>query len=271
MAQQPFKPLRGRTIRITNLDDCCTPPVEDTECAVSVFDAATVVTITPNVEEGESAFEKKANGDICVNEKDPDLLRDLTVSITFCQVLPEVISALTSWPVVRDADDRATGFDIMQGASEGSTGLEIFTGVAGIDCGQGARYGYGLVPCVGGWQIDGDVQLFAGIDQLFTLTINGTASANHAWGIGPYDVQADADGNPGPLLDPIQQGALARIMTTQVPPPAVTDGCVAASAEVGYTWPRAVAPALASIDPATGPEAGGTTVTLTGSGFLEGN
>lgn len=235
--QKPYKPFKGRTIRITRLEDCCTPPPEGTECSLAVFDAFTTVSIEANVEEGETAFERKANGDVCINERDPDLLQDLTVSLTLCQVQPEVVSMLTDWPVTRDADGDAVGFDVMSGVSDAEAAIEIWSGVSGIDCGQGARYGYNVLPCTSGWQIDGEIE-WAGIDTIFAITLTATAKDNHAWGSGPYAVQLDELGAPGPLLDPMQSpGSLARIMSTDVPPPAVTDGCVAATAANGYLFP----------------------------------
>lgn len=235
--QLAYKPFKGRTIRITELEDCCTPPPADTPCALAVFDSFTTVSIEANVEEGETAFERKANGDVCINERDPNLLQDLTVSLTLCQVLPEVVSMLTGWPVVRDIDGQGVGFDIMSGVSDAEAAVEIWSGVSGIDCGAGARYGYNVLPCTSGWQIDGTVE-WAGIDTIFAITLTATAKDNHAWGSGPYAVQGGVGGVPGPLLDPMQSpGALARIMSTDVPPPAVTDGCVAASAANGYLFP----------------------------------
>lgn len=235
--QKPYKPFKGRTIRVTMLEDCCTPPPEGTECALAVFDAFTTVSIEANVEEGETAFERKANGDVCINERDPNLLQDLTVSLTLCQVQPEVISLLTGWPVTRDTDGDAVGFDILSGVSDAEAAIEIWSGVSGIDCGSGARYGYNVLPCTSGWQIDGSVE-WAGIDTIFAITLTATAKDNHAWGSGPYGVQLDELGIAGPLLDPMQSpGALARIMSTDVPPPAVTDGCVAATAVNGYLFP----------------------------------
>lgn len=235
--QRAFKPFKGRTIRITTLEDCCTPPPLGTPCAIAVFDAFTTVSIEANVEEGEVAFERKANGDVCINERDPNLLQDLAVSLTLCQVQPEVISNLTGWPVVRDLNGDAVGFDIMSGVSDAEVAVEIWSGVAGIDCGEGAMYGYNVLPCTSGWQIDGTIE-WAGIDTIFAITLTGTAKDNHAWGSGPYGIQLGVDGLPGPLLDPMQSpGSLARIMATDVPPPPVTDGCVDATAANGYDFP----------------------------------
>lgn len=238
MSQVSFKPFRGRTVRVTNLDDCCTPPASGTDCALAVFDAFTTVSLEAEVEDGDEALEKKANGDICISEKDPDALKWLNLSLTLCQVQPEVISMLTGWPVVRDANDVGIGFDITEGISTASTALEVWSGVAGIDCGQGARYGYNLIPCINGWQLDDKIE-WADIGTIFSITLSATTNGTHAWSTGPYDVQNTAAGAPGPLLDPVQTGVHARIMTSEIPPPALTDGCVPATAANGYLYPPA--------------------------------
>lgn len=236
MVDVAYKPFKGRTIRTTVLDDCCTPPASGTECAIYVTDSWTTVSLEPNVEEGEQILERKANGDVCLNEREPDLLQNLGVSLTLCQVRPEFISNLTGWPVVRDAAGNGVGFDVMEGISEAQTALEVWSGVAGIDCGAGARYGYSVLPCVSGWQLGENLQ-WAGGDTIFSITLNGITSGSHAWGTGPYNVQFDEADAPGPLLDAIQTGAHARIMSTEVPPPAVTSGCVPATLANGYILP----------------------------------
>lgn len=238
MVDVAYRPFRGRTIRATQLDDCCTPPASGTECAIYVTDSFTTVSLEANVEEGETALERKANGDVCINERDPDLLQNLTVSMTLCQVRAEFVSMLTGWPVVRDASGQGVGFDVMEGTSDAETAIEVWSGVAGIDCGEGARYGYNVLPCVSGWQL-GESLEWAGIDTLFSITLTATTSGSHTWGTGPYNVQFDETDAPGPLLDPIQQGAHARIMSTEVPPPAVTPGCVPATLANGYILPAA--------------------------------
>lgn len=236
MADTVFKPFRGRTIRVTQLEDCCTPPPSGTECALYVADSFTIVSLEPNVEEGERALERKANGDVCLNEKDADLLQDLAVSVTLCQVRAELVSMMTGWPVVRDASGQGVGFDIMEGSNDANTAFEVWTGVAGIDCGQGARYGYNAVPCVTGWQLGENLE-WGGIDTISSITLVGTTSGQHAWGTGPYAVQLDETDTAGPLLDPIQTGAHARIMSTEVPPPALTNGCVPATIDNGWILP----------------------------------
>ena len=239
MTQRVFKTRNARTIRVTVLDDCCTPPVSGTECALTVFDAFTTFSASVNVEEGLSAFERKANGDICINEKDPNSLIDMTLSMTLCNVRPEDVSMLTEWPVTRDVSGAAIGFDIMEGSSDRHVAVELFSGVAGVDCGAGAQYGYAAAPCTSAWQLDGEIE-WAGLDTIQSITLTATTDGSHAWGSGPYDVQDfNYDGTAEALHDPMQTGSHMRMMMTTVPPPAVTDGCVAATGANGYNHPPA--------------------------------
>lgn len=235
MPQQCFKPFRAQSLRVTELDDCCTPPpAEDSpgaspaspgsaSCAIAVTDSFTSVTAEAEIDEGEDILERKANGDICINERDPDVLVGMNLSITLCQVTPWFISKLTGWPVVMDTDCNAIGFDVMDGINTNQVAVELWSGVAGVDCGAGARYGYAVFPCVENWQLDGSIE-WAGSDTLWSITLAGFAKGAHAWGRGPYnDVQGSADGR---LVDPMTQGSIMRLMATDVPPPAYIASCV---------------------------------------------
>ena len=239
MTQQAYKPFKGRTIRITVMDACCTPPASGTQAAIGVFDSYLTVSLEPNIEEGERAFERKANGDVCLNEKEDDLLQDIAVTVTLCQVLPEVVSAMTGWPVTRDpSSQKAIGFDFLEGASDGSTAFESWTGVSGIDCGEGAKYGYNVFPCVNGWMISEAIE-WGGADTIAQIVLKGTASSKHVWGNGPYNVQNGVGAVPGPLVDELASGAFGRTMVVDIAPPSVTDGMVPATAGNGYLHPPA--------------------------------
>lgn len=236
MAELAFKPFKGRTVRLLKLiEDCCALPAEDTECSIVVFDAFTTVSIEANIEDGETAFERKANGDICINERDNDTLQDLTINMTLCNVLPSAIAMLTGWPTVLDADENIVGFDIMEGSNPEQTSVEIWSGVSGLDCGAGARYGYSVMPCTSGWNLSDTIE-WAGIDTISSITLTGRTKGNHPWNNGPFPVQEDEAGDPGPLIDPMQNGSHARIMSTEVAPPPLTDGCVVASAANLYLF-----------------------------------
>jgi hypothetical protein len=236
MAETLFKPFKGKSIRLTRLiDDCCALPAEDTEDSIIVMDVFTILSSTLNSEDGQRAFERKANGDICINVRERSVIQDLDLALTLCQVSGATVSMLTGWPAVTDANDNIVGFDILEGETEGNTSLEIWSGVSGVDCGAGSKYGYAVFPCTFDWKIS-DAFEFAGADSLFDLQLTGITNGNHPWGTGPYAVQANGGGTPGPLLDPLQNGVHGRVMVTDVPPPAVTDGWVTASAANGYLY-----------------------------------
>lgn len=245
MPQQCFKPFRAQSIRVTELDDCCIPPPpadaspgdDDSPgmpCSIAGTNSFITVTAEAQVDEGEDILERKANGDICISEQDPSVLRGFNVSIELCQVVPWFINKLTGWPIVMDADCNAIGFDIMDGVNTTQSAVEMWTGVSGIDCGEGARYGYLLFPCVENWQVDGEIE-FGGSDTLTSITLTGFAKGAHAWGRGPYtDVQGSFDGR---LVDPMQQGSILRLMATDVAPPAYIGDCTEClppTAEYGY-------------------------------------
>lgn len=250
MPQQCFKPFRAQSLRITEVDECCTPPDAADEspaspaspgespaglpCSIAVTDAFTLVSVEAEVDEGETAIERKANGDICLNERDLDILTGLNVSVTLCRVTPWFISKLTGWPVVMDRDCNAVGFDIIEGINTNRNSLEMWSGAAGVNCGLGARYGYSVAPCVENWQLDGSIE-WGGSDTIWSITLTGFAKGNHAWGRGPYDdVQLSDDGR---LVDPMGPGSIMRLMSTEVPPPAYIAECVDClppTAEFGY-------------------------------------
>src|SRR3546814_7750456 len=105
MPQQCFKPFRAQSRRVTELDDCCTPPPpEDSPgspespgslpCSIAVTDSFTLVSAEAQVDEGEEILERKANGDICIRERDPSVLQGFNVSITLCQRSEEHTSEL---------------------------------------------------------------------------------------------------------------------------------------------------------------------------------
>lgn len=244
MPQQCFKPFRAQSLRVTELDDCCTPPAPADEspgespgaapCTIAVTDSFTLVSAEADIDEGEDILERKANGDICINEKDPDVLTGFDVSVTLCQVTPWFISKLTGWPVVMDQNCDAVGIDVVEGINTNQVGLELWTGVSGIDCGEGARYGYAIFPCVENWQLSGSIE-WGGSDTIWSITLQGFAKGNHGWGRGPYnDVQQSVDGR---LVDPIANGVIMRKMATDVAPPAYIGSCVDClppTAEFGY-------------------------------------
>jgi hypothetical protein len=122
-------------------------------------------------------------------------------------------------------------------------------GVPGVACsGDAGAFGYLLLPCLQGGVI-GD---FTIENAAITFTVTGaTTKDGNGWGVGPYDVVEDADGDAAPLPDPLDPDDHLYAVFTTIEPPEPTDGCVELEA------PAAV--------PATGATAG-TPGTWTPSG-----
>lgn len=69
------------------------------------------------------------------------------------------------------------------------------------------------------------------------VAIQFEASIGGSWEDGPFDVVADAAGDPARLLDPMQPSQPLLVRETTVPPPDVTDGCVGLSSPTSPTSP----------------------------------
>lgn len=215
MATQCFKPLRGKRVRVTELDVCGNPVTGN---SFVVSDGFVTVALTSELEEGDEYIQKNADGRLCINERAPDSLKRLTVTIDWCEVDPELIQLITGYPPEMDGAD-AVGFRIQSGESDTNWGLEVWTGLAGAACEDGdVTYGYLLIPYItgstlGDYSIGNEVANF----QTTGYTVDGSG-----WGVGPYDV---IGGTPGTPLD-VAIGATdhALLRTTTTPPPAAQCG-----------------------------------------------
>lgn len=214
MATTCFAPIRGKTVRVTELD--CGVPV--TGNAVVVTDSFVTVSMESEYEEGTEYVQKNANGDLCINERAPDALKRFTVTIDWCRVDPDLFSMVTGAELELDGAD-VVGFRDSEGINDSEFALELWTGVAGqAGCGTGALYGYLLLP-----------RLTGGTYGEFTIEDGSTVSfqtiaytvGNSGWGVGPYDVI----GSPaGPLDVAITASQHRLVRVTEVAPPASACG-----------------------------------------------
>jgi hypothetical protein len=215
MATKCFSVVRGKRVRVTELDDCGAPLIGG-DFAVS--DGFIQVALTAELEEGDEFIQKNANGDLCINLKSPDALKRLNVVVDWCNVDPELISIVTGAPVELDGAD-AVGFRIQSGTYDKKWGLEVWTGLGtdACDAEGNLEYGYLLVPFVTGSTF-GDITI---ANATTTFQTMGFTQGGSGWGEGVYDVI----GSPaGPLDDPIGATDLALLRVTTVAPPAATCG-----------------------------------------------
>lgn len=220
--------LRGTVMRVTRLDACGRPIYGEGNQIVS--DGFVTATLSAEVQEGESITVTKANGKVCVNEASDDQLNWYTSEIEFCSVDPDLIQIMNpGWDKVLDADGNVIGYNA-NGTLSGETGfaLEIWMDTYGAsdacsgETAQGA-WGYILLPWMKGGA-PGDIEI--GNDAI-SFTFNARTKTGSRWGRGPYPVQLQQNGVPGPLLQPIGEDTHYRLFTTTLRPPEPECGAIA--------------------------------------------
>lgn len=220
-----FPLVRGRTMRVTKLDGCCSP-VAGPESQV-VTDGFVSVAFTANTTDAEEISVTNANGQVCVRDPGCSTFNGYTMEITYCDVNPCLFSLMTGQPsVVNDVGD-VVGFRMNGDVSVCDIGfaLELWSGVPGVACagGGGGSFGYLLLPCLSGGVI-GDFTLE---NAAVNFVVSGVATrAGNAWGLGPYEVVNDQSGAAAFITDAVEPNDHLYLIYTTMAPPEPTDGCV---------------------------------------------
>lgn len=217
-----YTPVLGKRIRVTPLDICGNFDKEKHKpVATSGFVS---VKLAAEVEDGTEITVRKADGSLCVNEKQSNTFKYFTVELEFCGVNPSVLDIVTNATKYLDHAGETAGFRVSYGKIEKKFALELWTGLSGQACAADAEdaSGYLLLPFITAGTV-GDIEV-TGEDAIsFSMTGAVTKSGN-AWGTGPYEVvkKPDAGGVsakaklPAPL-DPLDH--LLMIDTALAPPP----------------------------------------------------
>lgn len=217
MANKCFSLLRGEAMRATRLDRCGN--ISDAECSSITTDGFISVAFTTNVTEGEAVTVTKANGKQCVNDTPAPEFNNVGVTVTFCNVDPELYAMLTNQPVEYDAAGDAVGFRMRKNVSLNGAGvaLELWSNVPAESCEGGeGTWGYMLLPFLQGGVL-GDFTLE---NNAVTFTIQGMVTkSGGAWGAGPYNVVMDELDAPGPLNEPMTSDDHFLVRWTNVAPP----------------------------------------------------
>ena len=219
--------IRGRAMRVTRLNGCgATVPGSQ---SVVVSKGFISVGLTANTEEGEDIQVTNANGDLCIYDIPAPRFTGYEVEINLCGVDPSLINLLTGQTLVDDPTSAGgdspsrIGFRINSGINLDSSGfaLELWTGIAGSACEDGEQsYGYLLIPFIKGGVL-GDFTVENGA---VNFVVQGAISKDgSAWGVGPFDVVTDDNGDPSPLVTAIDPKDHLHVQTTTIAPP--TDQC----------------------------------------------
>lgn len=219
-----FSLIRGRALRVTRVNGCGVPvPAPD---SVLVTKGFITVGMTSNTEAGTAISVINANGDPCVVDTPTPRLVNITAEIALCGVDPELVGLLTGQPLVFNAaGTEVVGFRQNTKVNVDLTGfaLETWTAIATDECGEDgeAQFGWFLLPFLKGGTVGNVVVQNGSVD----FTISGAVTRDGSgWGVGPYDVTRDEDGNEAPLNEPITAGDHFHLEIVSVPPPEPTDG-----------------------------------------------
>jgi hypothetical protein len=210
MTAQCFSPIKAKRVRITEVDECGAPLEEGLYVVSKCF---VTLGLSFETEDGADFFSTNADGEICINQKDEDILRRLNVTVNWNRLDPQGFTIMTGFDEVLDGTD-VVGFTVNEGKMNSRFALEFWTGVAGSRCTEDGSplYGYGILPIVVGGA-PGDWTFENGV---LTFDSTGYTEAHSQWGTGPYE--------DSPLATPIGDLNHWRFLLTDVAPPAETCG-----------------------------------------------
>lgn len=227
MVAQCHSVVRAPAARVTRLGPC--GEILDTGCDYAVTTSFVDITLAKVMQERQDALQLNANGDICVDKPKAPILRWYEVTITFCQVDPELFNIVSAEPLIlNDAlTPEAVGWcTLPDSAASSNFALEFWTGTGDDECDDDeVVYGYGILPRITQGMI-GDVTIANGV---INFTVNGITRAGNQWGVGPYNVIINESGPniglPAPLLLPIDTAAHKCFQWTTLGPPEGECGC----------------------------------------------
>lgn len=222
-----YTPWKIPRIRVTKLNSCGLPV---TGCSTVVSDGIISVEMTKEYEDREEFFVKNGDGNFCVRETNPPILKWINLTLTLCNVDPELVNILSGETMV--ANDAVspvnTGYSTDEGAVLNSNfALEGWTRIAnsGVPCSGGQEFGYMLWPRA----IEGTIGDLTLENGAANFNLSARTTSNSPWGTGPYfvDYSDNPAGSTTPiaLLTPIRSTEHMRMFLTRLAPPTASCGC----------------------------------------------
>lgn len=177
--------IKARVIRLVKVDECGVP-ITGTGSAVIVSKGFVSVEAEPDYEEGEEFTQRNANGDLCVNDKDPDSLKRVALTVNLCEIDPEMLQVATGERLLTTSDGvTGTGMAFGEGALSGRFSMELWQPVAGAgacDPSGNQQFVYWAFPNVG----NGKITDFTFENAPFEFGFEAeTKAASLLWGDGP--------------------------------------------------------------------------------------
>lgn len=224
MATECLKPFRGKVMRITKLNECGA----FTAAAAQVVTTTGFISVeqTLNLRDADEYEQVNANGDLCLNERSPQQLKWIDLTINLCEVDVEAYNFMTGSPLVLDdaVSPNNVGYRTREG-TYGNFALELWSDLGGQSCSGGTKkYGYMLLP----WVTDG-----VSGDQTIengpvTTVVKARTRNNSPWGVGWANVRnTTVSPTPAKLLTAINALDHRHIQATTLAPPTAACGASA--------------------------------------------
>lgn len=221
-------PIQGTTMRVQTISSCGTPAVGS--CVSAVSTGFVSVEMQDQVESGQEIVVLNAAGVMCVNEKSNTQLKWIDLTITFCNVDPELFNLVTGSTLVLNdaASPSAVGFQTRtSNYATGQFSLEVWTNMANAVCATLGTfslvpYGYFLLPNIVEGRV-GDLKIENGA---VSFTVKGRTKQGTNWGTGPKNVLANmTTGAAEKLLIALPSDTHRHLQWTYLAPPAASCGC----------------------------------------------
>jgi len=180
-------------IRLVRLDDCGRPVCGPK--SVVVTKGFINISAAKDYEEGEEFTQKNACGELCISEKDCDVLKRINLTIGFCVIDHEGISIMTSSRLLVNEAGEAIGYTSGDTQCSAGWSLEVWQKESNPTCLPGGgpsepEWLYWAYPYLTNGKT-GDVTLENG-PYTFEVTANTKEiAAEDQWGLdnrGPYEV-----------------------------------------------------------------------------------
>lgn len=223
-----FTPFRLPRIRATLLNGCGN--YVDSATSFVSTKGIIEVQVAKEYEDRQEFFVKNGDGEFCVTETSPPILKWINVTLKFCAVDPELVNILSAEPIVLDDDDspsvNSVGYRTREGSAASSNfAFEGWTRLAGqnVCSGNTTQYGYFLLP----WLVEGTISDTTFGNDSVTFDLTARTHNSSPWSTGPYNVIASEAtatlGNPLPLLTAITSTDHMHMQMTKLGPP--LDAC----------------------------------------------
>src|SRR6478735_4750642 len=192
------KLVRGKVGRFGKVDECgfLVPGPEN----LVVTSGIVSVVMTPVNDTGTAVTLTNAAGEQEVDETPRPRFKRFDVVINLIGVNPVLLAMLSNQETYAGVvAGEVTGFTIGDDRDPDDAGffMELWSGTAGRICSDGQRkYGYFGLPWLGAGAVDAIT--WANDNINFNITGAQTIGGNQ-WGVGPFDVTLDEDGDPAPL------------------------------------------------------------------------